>query len=79
MSTVTVDMTKREVKRLLGPPHQKTSTKEYLRQSSGFVILGGSVPNQEFWLYVGVPPGHDTQVVLEGGRVVEVSTPPSRG
>lgn len=75
-------MTKRQVKRLLGPPHGKISTRQYerkVRRSGVYVVdLSGSPSNQHYWLYRGVPPGHDTQIVFKRGRVVEVQTPPAR-
>jgi hypothetical protein len=76
METVRIGMSKRQVKRLLGRPHQSTSLKDFLGSYGGFAAIGG-VPDQEYWLYVDVPPGSESQVVFQGGRVAEVRTVPT--
>jgi hypothetical protein len=80
-SPITPDMTKRDVRRLLGRPHAKTTSRGYRREMRrrGTHVVGlGRSSRTEYWLYSGVPEGHDTQIVIEGGRVAEVSTPPAR-
>jgi hypothetical protein len=74
-------MTKREVKKLLGKPTGRITSRQYARQarrSGAHVVSIGPMPNHESWLYINTPAGHDTQLTFEGGRVIEVSTPPTR-
>ncbi|RZQ65345.1 outer membrane protein assembly factor BamE [Amycolatopsis suaedae] len=81
MGTITVGMTKRQVKRLLGPPSAKTSTRSYLRETrraGGSVAGFGRVPRDAYWLYLGKPGDRDIQIVFRGNRVTEVTTPPAR-
>ncbi|WP_177154725.1 DUF2845 domain-containing protein [Glycomyces harbinensis] len=78
MSDVMVGMTKREVKRLLGKPTGRISDRQYARQAGAHVFNLGGTSSHESWLYINVPAGYDTQVSFERGRVVKVSTPPTR-
>jgi hypothetical protein len=81
MSVVKVGMTKREVKKLLGKPTGRITTRQYARQarrSGVHVVSFGPMPNHDSWLYMNLPAGHDTQITFERGRVIEVSTPPAR-
>jgi hypothetical protein len=73
-------MSKREVKRLLGRPHAKITDRGYfraMRRSGTHVLSMGKSSRNEYWLYNGIPTGHDTQIVFSRGRVTDVSTPPS--
>ena len=81
MDAITVGMTKRQVKRILGPPTDKISTRELLRETrrAGGLVAGyGRTPRNAYWLYLGQPGDRDIQIVFQGNRVTKVSTPPAR-
>ncbi|HZE39607.1 MAG TPA: hypothetical protein VE172_12425 [Stackebrandtia sp.] len=73
MAEVSRGMTRREVKRLLGKPTDKITTRQFLRSYSSVVSFGGVLGRSEAWLYVNVPKtGSSTFVMFERGRVTEV-------
>jgi hypothetical protein len=75
-------MTKRQVRELLGRPHDKNSSRSILRdmrRGGTHVVSLGPVRNHQYWTYTNVPPGCNTIIQFERGRVSEVQTRPSSG
>jgi hypothetical protein len=70
-------MTKRQVKELLGRPHDKNSSRSILRdmrRGGTQVVSLGPIQNHEYWTYTNVPPGSITIIQFDHGRVSEVQT-----
>jgi hypothetical protein len=74
-SVVRVGMSREQVRQLLGPPHGRTSMREYLAATYQTVALLGEQAADEYWLYKGVPPGRNTEITFQNGLVVTVQTP----
>lgn len=74
--TVSVGMSKREVKRLLGAPGAKMSDKDFLRAYRSVAVMG-RMAKQEHWMYHDRPRGHSTMITFRRGRVVDVVTQPT--
>nr|WP_281401078.1 DUF2845 domain-containing protein [Amycolatopsis umgeniensis] len=72
---VQVGMSPEQVLRLLGPPHERVTLREYLARMGDKGILQFEPSDDEYWLYSGVPSGHDTEVTFRNARVVRVQTP----
>jgi len=67
-------MTKKDVRRELGPPHSRTTAGGHFRRYGGVAGLGRLFGRgAEYWYYRGVPDEeHETMVTFAGRRVVEV-------
>lgn len=68
-------MTEQQVTSALGPPDDRMTTSELLRDQLGgaTVIVSGPLPEQDFWIYFDAPRGYDTEIILENGHVVSVN------
>jgi hypothetical protein len=65
-------MTKRQVKRLLGPPHNRVSQRAFERQYRSAMFVGGR-RRGDAWLYLNIPQAGDmTFIAFDGRRVATV-------
>lgn len=77
-------MTKRQVKRLLGPPHERTSLDEFLRSRSPWAAFlsaqksvtftGGTKKRERIWVYRDVRSGKIIVMSFRWNRVRRVKT-----
>ncbi|ATY13524.1 DUF2845 domain-containing protein [Amycolatopsis sp. AA4] len=76
---VKVGMSKAEVLSLLGAPLDSTTREEVAGAApyAAVRLRGQTPPHYEYWLYVGMPSGYDTQVTFTNGLVSQVTTPRS--
>jgi hypothetical protein len=68
-------MTEEQVTSALGPPDDRMTTGDFLRDQSSraaFTLISGPLPEQDYWIYFDRPRGYDTEIIIENGRVVSV-------
>jgi uncharacterized membrane protein YhaH (DUF805 family) len=73
-STVERGMTRRQIRRLLGPPQLETDAESHVHRTGAVALVGHRLLNgYDYWYYPDIPAeGRETMIVFDRGRVVHM-------